>query len=171
MHIEPIENTADFYDLKQAWQSLCDDLGDSVTVFACFEWYELWWRHYSAQANMHLLAMRDGNKLVGVAPLMLRRATVHGLPATVICFIENNLSLHNDFIVLPAFRELFLTEVSLYLFAHQTQLDAIVFNNLPATSANYDTLVKILDDTDRQWRQNPTWFDSPYLVPSGTWAD
>jgi hypothetical protein len=171
MQIELVKEAVEFFNIKRAWEALSDALGDSVSVFASFAWYETWWRHYSAGAVLNMFVMWDADRLVGIAPLMLRRATVHGLPATVVCFIENNLSLHNDFIVLPAVRELFLKEVLRYLFEHHAQWDAIVLNNLPPTSVNYVTLVKILDETGRKWRQNPTWFDSPYLIPSGTWAE
>ncbi len=171
MHIKLINEAEDFSNIKGAWEALCDELADGVSVFASFSWYELWWKHFSAGATLNVIAMWDAGRLVGIAPLMLRRATVHGLPATVACFIENNLSLHNDFIVLPAAREIFLKEVIRYLFEHHAQWDAIVLNNLPATSTNYLTMVKILDESGRKWRQNPTWFDSPYLIPYGTWAE
>jgi len=68
---------------------------------------------------------------------------------------------------------LFLREV-VQLLIEQTaskRWDAVVFNNFPETSVNYCTLTKILNETGRIWRQNPTWFDSPYLVPSGTWEE
>jgi hypothetical protein len=115
--------------------------------------------------------MWDAGKLVGIAPLMLRRVSIHGLPATSVGFIGNSQSLHNDFIVLPAVRELFLREVLGYLFKHSAHWEIITFNNLPETSANYVALVKILAETGKKWRQRPTSFDSPYLLPCGTWED
>ena len=171
MQIKLVKEAGEFAKIKDAWEALCAELGDTVSVFACYAWYETWWRHYSAGATLNMIVMWDEGKLAGIAPLMLRRATVHGLPITAACFIENNLSLHNDFIVLPAVRELFLKEVIRCLYEHHSQWEAIVFNNMPATSPNYIALVKILAETSRKWRQNPTWFDSPYLVPSGAWPD
>ena len=171
MQIELVKEAGELARIKDAWESLCAELGDTVSAFASHAWYEIWWRHYSAGATLNIIVMRDEGRVVGIAPLMLRRATVHGLPITAACFIENNLSLHNDFIVLPAVRELFLREVLRCLDENHAQWDAIVFNNMPATSPNYIALVKILAETGRKWRQNPTWFDSPYLVPSGAWSD
>jgi hypothetical protein len=171
MQIELVKEAGEFAKVKDPWEVLCAELGDTVSVFASYAWYETWWRHYSADATLNIIVMRDEGRVVGIAPLMLRRATVHGLPISAVCFIENNLSLHNDFIVLPAVRELFIKEVIGCLYEHHAKWEAIVFNNMPTTSANYASLTKILAETGRKWRQNPTWFDSPYLVPSCAWSD
>ena len=173
MHIELITETEDLPKLREAWETLCDALGDTVSVFSSFAWYETWWKHYAAGASLNLIAMWETGSLVGIAPLMVRKATIHGLPATVVCFIENSQSLHSDFIVLPAARETFLREVVRLLLEQSGSVrwDAVVFNNMPDTSVNYHSLTAILDETGRKWQQYPTWFDSPFLVPSGTWAD
>jgi CelD/BcsL family acetyltransferase involved in cellulose biosynthesis len=171
MRIMLVKETQEFLKIKEAWQALCDDLEDSLSAFASFEWYEIWWRHYSAGATLNMITMWDADKLVGIAPLMLRRVTIHGLPLTALCFIENNQSLNNDFIVAPAAREMFLHEVLRHFFAQSAQWDVIVFKNIPNTSINSDALVKILDDSGQEWLKTPTWFDSPYLMPTGTWTD
>ena len=172
MHIELLKDVEEFSKMKGVWEALCEELGDSVTAFSSFVWYETWWRHYSAKATLNVVAMWEADKLVGVAPLMVRRVTIHGLPTKVVCFIENNQSPHNDFIVLPSVRELFLREVMRILSEQRTitKWDAIVFNKLPVTSANYHMLVKILDETGVKWRQEQP-MDSPYLIPSGTWME
>ena len=172
MHIELLTEIEEFSKIQEAWEALCDDLGDSVSAFASFVWYKTWWRHYSAKATLNVIVMWEADKLVGIAPLMVRKVTIHGLPSTVVCFIENNQSPHNDFIVLPAVRELFLREIVRILFEQitSTRWDAIAFNKLPATSANYRMLVKILDEAGMNWRQEQP-LDSPYLTPSGNWIE
>ena len=172
MHVEILQDVKELSKLGVAWEALCDDLGDSVTAFASFAWYETWWRHFSAGAALNVIVMWEADRLVGIAPLMLRHATIHGLSATVVCFIENNQSPHNDFIVVPAFRESFLRAVMRFLFEQITVAawDVIVLNKLPVTSANYRTLIKILDETGMQWRQEQV-LDSRYLIPGGSWDE
>jgi hypothetical protein len=102
---------------------------------------------------------------------MLRRVTIHGLPLTALCFIENNQSLNNDFIVAPGAREGFFRELLQHLAAHSDQWDAVIFRNIPATSINCAALVGILEGNGHKWLKTPTWFDSPYLMPTGTWAE
>jgi CelD/BcsL family acetyltransferase involved in cellulose biosynthesis len=171
MRIMLVKETEEFLKIKEEWQTLCDDLGNSISAFASFEWYETWWRHYSAGATLHMITMWDADKLVGIAPLVLRRVTIHGLPLTALCFIENNQSLNNDFIVAPAARAMFLHEVLRHFFAQSAQWDVVVFKNIPDTSVNCGALLKILDKNGQKWLKTPTWFDSPYLVPTGTWVD
>jgi hypothetical protein len=114
--------------------------------------------------------MWDADRLVGIAPLMKIRSSLHGLPVSKIGFIENRNSLHNDFIILPSYREIFLREVLMHLFEHASQWDVLLFNNLPTTSPNHEALLKILAEEGKQWHLGPT-FNSPYLIPSSTWSD
>ena len=171
MRLELLNDPAEFPGIKRAWEILCDQVNDGVTAFASYQWHKTWWQHYSAGAVLNIITMWDADRLVGIAPLMLRRATIHGIPATVVGFIENSQSLHNDFIVLPAVRELFLREVLRCLFEHSFQWEIIALKNLPGTSANYEALITILDESGKKWRQRPTLLDSPYLIPCGTWEN
>jgi CelD/BcsL family acetyltransferase involved in cellulose biosynthesis len=170
MQIEIVREIQGAFELQVAWENLSKDLGDEVSAFGSYAWYETWWRHYSAGASLYLLTLRESDKLVGIAPLMRRQATLHGLPISVIGFIENANSLHNDFIVMPAARELFLREVLRVLVKEATQWDVIILNNLPVPSANRGALVKILDEAGMKWHQEQT-FISPYMMLSGEWTN
>lgn len=172
MHIELLKDIDELSRIKGAWQALCEELKESITPFSSIEWYEIWWQHYSAGESLLVMVMWEDGKLVGIAPLMLRRATIHGLPVTAVCFIENNQSFLNDFIVLPEFRDLFLQQVLRLLFAQTGSVswDAIFLNKLSTSSANYRALVKILDDTGRKWREEQT-IDARHIIPSGSWTE
>ncbi|HJV66338.1 MAG TPA: GNAT family N-acetyltransferase [Geomonas sp.] len=169
--INVVYNPADFSALENEWEALCEELAEEITVFASFQWYWTWWRHYAGEAALHLVVMRVGGKLVGIAPLMRRRAKIHGLPATILCFIENNLSLHNELIVLPAYREEFLQELLRQLHEDAGSWDAVVFRNLPESSPNRLLLTELLEGFGNRYLQNPAWLQSPYLVPGGSWEE
>ena len=170
MCIELIDDIDGFRRIKPAWEKLTHEMGDSVSVFSSYDWYETWWRHYSAGALLHLLIMWEANRLVGIAPLMRYKSSIHGLPVNAVGFIENRNSLHNDFIVLPAAREQFLKKIQESLFEQSALWDIIFLNNLPEPSANHDPLVKNLVETGRKWLKGAS-FNSPYLILSGSWAD
>lgn len=171
LRVETVTDIRELARLKDAWSRLCEDMGGDVSVFASVEWYECWWRHFSAGATLNVIALWQADRLVGVAPLMVRRATIHGLPVTAVSFIENRQSLHNDFLVLPAVREQFLREMVRCLLREPARWDVVVFRNLPENSASRCTLAGILAETGRTWRQSPTWYDSPYLKPAGSWEE
>lgn len=156
--------------LKDAWEALNEELGDSISVFGTYAWYETWWQHFSARATLNILTMWEADKLVGIAPLMRKQTTIHGLFVRSIGFIENRNSLHNDFVVLPAYREIFLREVLRIIFEQFGQWDVSILRNLPETSPNYSLLCEILDVTGHKWQQIPT-FNSPYLILSSSWHD
>jgi CelD/BcsL family acetyltransferase involved in cellulose biosynthesis len=171
MRMEIITDAGQLPGIKAAWETLCGELADSISVFSSYQWYESWWRHFSGGAQLNIVAMWQGDRLIGVAPLMIRRATIHGLPATVLSFMENRQSLHNDFLVRPEHREAFLSALLRSAGRSDAPWDLIVFRNLPDSSANRVALTELLGASGKTWRKTPTWYDSPYLVPRGSWED
>ena len=166
-----LEDPKAFEILKADWESLCNELADNITVFASCIWYQNWWKYFSGDAKLKLFTMWQEDKLVGIAPLMMEKSSFHGLPVKVIGFIQNNQSLHNDFIVMPQFRTIFLQKLIQSLFSLSSNWDALYFRNISSISDNYKVLVQVLDDEHRRWKKKKTPFDTPYLIPSGGWSD
>lgn len=169
-----IKNISDFDGfqiLESDWDRLWKEVGDDNTsVFASFAWHETWWRHYSDGALLNLLTLWEGDRLVGIAPLMITKTRIHGLTVRAVGFIENRNSLHNDFLVLPMYRELFLGEVLRVLFEQSAAWDVIILNNLPTSSRNCVALLGTLTETGKFWQQSPA-LNSPYLNPSNDWSE
>ena len=164
-----LEDQEAFLNLEEGWDGLCDALGDEVTVFASFMWYRNWWRFYGAEAKLRLFAMWEGDTLAGIAPLMWKRDSLYGIPVRRIGFMQNNQSLHNDFIVKPEHRAVFLQKLIQSFFEQSARWDVLYFRNLPVKSQNYGSLVEILAAEGKSWKQGPNPIDSPYLIPSGDW--
>ena len=171
LRFEIFEDPKAFSRLEAEWEYLCDELVNSITVFASHAWYQSWWEHFSGDAKLHLFTMWQGEKLAGIAPLMWEKSSFHRLPVRICGFIQNNESLHNDFIVMPQFRSLFLQKLLESLFEQSSQWDVLYFRNISPLSDNYKSLVDVLDVEGRTWKQNPTPYDTPYLIPSGDWHD
>ncbi|MBI5446640.1 MAG: GNAT family N-acetyltransferase [Deltaproteobacteria bacterium] len=172
MRIQVLTSLDELRTLRDAWEGLCEALRESVTPFSSYDWYEVWWKHYSAGETLHTLAGWEGERLVGVAPLMLRRATMHGLPLRVVCFIENNQSFLNDFIVAPGANRAFLEASFDFLCREASSLawDAVVLNKLSTRSPNYSALLAVLDASGWKWREEQT-IDARHIVPLGTWEE
>ena len=165
------EDTEAFSKLKAGWEDLCDELANSITVFATHAWYQSWWQYFKGEAKLHLFTMWQGDKLVGIAPLMRGKTSLHRLPVRIFGFIQNNESLHNDFIVMPQFRTVFLQKLIQSLFNHASQWDVLYFRNISPLSDNYKSLKEVLEIDGRTWKQRMNPFDTPFLSPSGSWAD
>ena len=168
---EIFDNAAAFDRLEAGWESLCRELSGSITVFASNTWYRNWWKYYSSGATLHLFTMLQGDKLVGVAPLMKKKSSFHGLSARTVGFIENNQSLHNEFIVKPEFRNLFLQNLLASLYDQHSSWDVLYFRNISSLSDTYKTLTNVLETGERRWNKKNTPFDTPYLIPSSSWSD
>ncbi len=57
-----------FQALEREWKDLLRRSSAS-TVFLSWEWQSIWWDWFGQQAQLSVLAVRDGGELVGLAPL------------------------------------------------------------------------------------------------------
>jgi CelD/BcsL family acetyltransferase involved in cellulose biosynthesis len=58
--------------LLPEWERLFE-ADDEATPFSSPEWARAWWPHWAGAASPFLVAVRDGDRLVGLAPLVLAR--------------------------------------------------------------------------------------------------
>lgn len=168
---EVVDDPGDFPGLETEWDRLSEKLAGHITVFASYLWYQTWWQFYGADAKLHLFTMWQADNLLGIAPLMWKKSSLHGLPVRTAGFIQNNQSLHNDFLVIPQFRAIFLEKMLQSLFSLSQWWDVLYFRNLSTISDNYKSIAETLDREGRSWRQQPNATNSPYLVPTESWED
>ncbi len=71
MKAERIQTDAGFQQLREEWNALLCDSSASC-VFLSWEWMYAWWRHLGGARRLSLVALRDGNELIAIAPLCLR---------------------------------------------------------------------------------------------------
>jgi CelD/BcsL family acetyltransferase involved in cellulose biosynthesis len=57
--------------LEAEWDDLVARLNGSL--YATFTWCEVWWRHYGTRRELRVIAVRDGDELVGVLPFFIDR--------------------------------------------------------------------------------------------------
>jgi len=66
------EDTQDFVALEEEWEALCRD-SPRATPFQSWAWLYSWWENYGGGHGRRLVAVREGDFLVGLVPLMLER--------------------------------------------------------------------------------------------------
>ena len=80
-----------FEQLWPAWEALLPQ-GNFQTVFLTPSWHHVWWREHGGGSELRLNAVRDGEALVGIAPLMST--------GNVLLFLgDTDLWDYHDFIV------------------------------------------------------------------------
>ncbi|HEY1771784.1 MAG TPA: GNAT family N-acetyltransferase [Gammaproteobacteria bacterium] len=72
-HIELVEDENGLQALRAEWQ---DVLKASMVdcLFLSWEWLSVWWKNLSGGRRLHVLAVRRGDKLIGIAPWAVRPA-------------------------------------------------------------------------------------------------
>ena len=70
--IETITDSAGFHAMREEWAELLES-STSDCVFLTWEWLHTWWKHLGAGRQLDLIAVRQGEELVGLAPLMVGR--------------------------------------------------------------------------------------------------
>ena len=82
-----------FQSIAEEWECILPRTGAN-TIFVTPWWQQLWWRRYggSEEATLEILSIRNGDALLGIAPLMLRGDTLSFLGDT-------DLFDYHDFLV------------------------------------------------------------------------
>jgi CelD/BcsL family acetyltransferase involved in cellulose biosynthesis len=76
------------YWLESRRQSMWD------SIFVLPPWLEAWWREFGLIAGLYLGAVRQGETVIGIAPLLLRGAEASFIGSTEVCD-------YLDFVILP----------------------------------------------------------------------
>jgi CelD/BcsL family acetyltransferase involved in cellulose biosynthesis len=61
---------ASFADLRDEWNSLLGE-ANARGPFLIWEWQRLWWQTFAGDEDLWLLAVREGDAVIGIAPLAL----------------------------------------------------------------------------------------------------
>ncbi len=73
MQIEVVRTAAELAGLREEWTAACLAAPQS-NVFLTWEWTSTWWDHYGEGRELHVVIVRDGHGIAGIAPL--HRSTV-----------------------------------------------------------------------------------------------
>ena len=97
LEIRRLTSTEEFDALEPIWNKLAES-AEFVTVFQTFEWLHSWWQSFGSNHELNILTVYDGEKLIGIAPLMLTRLRRFGRKCRSIQFIGTPDSDYHDFI-------------------------------------------------------------------------
>jgi len=60
--------------LQAQWNALAERTR-SVTVFSTWEWQSTWWKYYGTGHKLQIIAVWDGDRLVGLLPLYVKKSS------------------------------------------------------------------------------------------------
>ena len=154
--------------MKPEWDALAAEIGEEGSVFMSHAWYDSWWKHFNAGAELFLVVVRRQGKTVGIAPLMRRWLNLHGLPVRAVVFMANGNSLHNDLLVHERHREEVIGKLCRFLCQDSGRWDLLQFYHVPADSPNCAALVDCLSKSRIPYQLSSS-YTSPYLEVVEGW--
>jgi CelD/BcsL family acetyltransferase involved in cellulose biosynthesis len=168
LSIEVIESDARFARLSGEWPAL---LAASAAdcPFLTWEWLSAWWRHLSTNRRLHVLALREGGDLIGVAPFALRPPEITRLlPFRVLEFLGTGYvgSDYLDLIVAHGSKARVIDEVADYLDSRSMALD---LSRIRSNSLSMD-LLGVLEGSNRWLSRRGASEVCPYVkLGSKSW--
>ena len=135
--------------------------------FLRHEWVRTWWESFHDDRQLHIVVVRDDDRIVGIAPLMREHAVVYGLPVRRLALVANDHTPRTDFVVAG-------DEIDVYraiwnsLACEMDRWDVLQLTQLPRTSP---TIAAMSGLASADQLPIGTWksSDSPYLELGGTW--
>ena len=156
----------DFLALGSEWPSLLQAT-EAHHVFCTHEWLRCWWESFGRPAALFTVCVRDGDRLVGVAPLLLTKSRFRGLPVRKLAFLANGYSDETGFILAPPEEEV-LGAVLECLRAHRRRWDLLDLENMRLEPPMATRLLATLSRHGLHYSLRPGR-QVPYIPIDGTW--
>jgi len=87
-----LHSFADAESLRSAWNDLV--LRSGADVYQTFDWCRLWWQHYGAHRQLHLLLCFSNEVLVGVVPAFIETLWLGPVRLRVAKLVGADFSIH-----------------------------------------------------------------------------
>jgi len=165
--------TTDVIEDYSAFVALEDEWNDAVErasvphPFLRHEWVRTWWDSFQGNRELHIIVVRDADRIIGIAPLMRETATVYGLPIRRLALLANDHTPRADFVVSGNADEVYRA-VWNALRDDIDHWDVVQLTQLLKGSPTSVAMTRFAAD---EGLPVGTWesSDSPYLELSGTW--
>ena len=157
----------------QAFVALEAEWNDAVTrgrvshPFLLHEWFRTWWDCFGEGRKLHIVVARDGDGIIGIAPMMAEQVHMYGLSVRKLDLLHNDHTPKSDWIIA---RSPTAAYAALWnaLRRPQDHWDLLQLSRLPSASPTAAVVTSLALGDQCQtgsWRGDV----SPFLALSGTW--
>lgn len=136
----------DLFSMEQEWNGLLQK-SSADTIFLTWEWVSSWWKiHKKSNQQLFMLFIREGNELIGIAPLYcskIRFLTL--LTAKRLDYIGFGTldSEYMDFIIEKGKEKEVLTAVFNYLKQYESKWDVLYLYEMPESAVTLPLLTPL----------------------------
>jgi len=166
--VEVVSDHAALLRLKPAWDELVAQAGVEHP-FLGHEWTSTWWECFGAGKELHVLLVRDGARLVALAPLMRSETRMYGLRVRRLGSLYNPHVPRSDFLVARGAQDA-CRALWRHLRDAERGWDVLELCQLPPHSPAL-TELPALARADGFLTGAWSAPGSPYLPIAGSWAD
>jgi len=168
LRAEAVTDFESFLNLKQAWDALVADAALDHP-FVTHEWIRTWWESFGGIRAMHIVVVKEGENVVGIAPMLEDTERFYGFKLRKLTFIWNSHVPRCDFIVAGRRLDVYRTLWE-YIASQAKRWDLLLLPQLPENSP---TLTWFKELATSSGFLACTWsaHASPYVPISGTWEE
>ncbi len=166
IRVDPIATTEELASLEGPWGDLLERCPDR-NVFMTHRWFVTWWKHFGEGRRLQVVRFSLGDRVVGIAPLVLERKRLRYLPVRQLCFPGNGCSLQSD-LIFPEHREEVFRAFVGHLERTAKEWDVVFLDGISAGSSNLNLLRRALEGRSLSLAPPMTW-DSLVLPVRGDW--
>lgn len=166
LSVEAITDFRSFEALEPVWNRLLQESRIN-NPFLSHEWLHTWWESFGENKELCVLMVKDGDEVLGLAPLMLSRRRFYGLPLRCLGFVYNSHTPRCDFIVARRADEV-CRAIWNYIRAQKDRWRVLELCQLPAGSPaleKFSGLAPADGFSTELWPSS----HSPYLSLEGSW--
>jgi len=140
LRIKELSSYEEFSRMKEVWGNLIAR-SNVDNIFLTHEWMDSYIRNCCNGNRLIILTVFDGDTLVGIAPLMIRKYNFMGISAKSVCFIGTTASDRMDFI-LDGHKEKCVISIMDYLMGIKNDWDFVDFQEIPRSSGTMEIIEK-----------------------------
>jgi CelD/BcsL family acetyltransferase involved in cellulose biosynthesis len=131
-----------FDAIEYEWRQLLEQ--SHATMFQSFEWMRTWWKHFGEpndNAQLHIVKIRYGKKLVALAPLFIERLKRAGvIQLRKLVFIGRETTDYLDFIIAKGFEKECIAQFASHIATHTGLYDVVHLVDMPERTGNHELL-------------------------------
>ena len=165
--VDVITDPARFAGLETAWNETVDRAG-LTHPFLRHEWLSSWWDAFARNRELNVMVIRDGSRILGLAPMMLERARICGVPVRRVQFLHNDHTPKADVIVADRVDDVYAAFWKTLLDARR-HWDVVQLSQLPGDSVTHQYVGNF---AARESYATTLWSSdaSPYVELSENWT-
>ena len=142
--VQKISSFAEFKNYRHDWEDLLSR-SHADNIFLTYEWIEACIGHFCRGKKLLVLEIFEGEKLVGIAPMMIYRRRYFGPAIRLVCFIGANASDRMDFIIdADSNREEIVAGILDYIVGVQDEWDFIDLQDIDKDTGTIDSIERYL---------------------------